>query len=301
MALLPSDKRATILLLVALLFVIVGTSLVYHATYDDKFKTDSPPSLRYQASYFYFLWISAFVTTSFQRPILMAITAGLLCAIFVFSFSLSEIDRVRITLNRLKVASDDWPSGAPIANPYEDPLRLLRQVAGGVILGYIGSGLAFIASVLVFRRANKSTNSRQSLLAALIVLFGFIGCILLWSSRDIKTQFNAGDGSVTRLNYGEQFFDITDGTVAVLVVFVVGIIWGITPLIYVSAFLAAFYNLSSLSTYLAVNKDLLESENQTCAGVVFCWLSALFMVFYCAFEEGSPDTGYDGIGTDSHA
>jgi hypothetical protein len=133
MALLPADRRATVVLFIALLFIIVGTSLIYHATYDDGFQPAShgtSSALRYEATYFYFLWASSFVTTSFQRPILMAITAGLLCSIIVFNFSLNELDLVRIQLNLLKDKRDSVPSDAPFENPFEKPYKILQQLAG---------------------------------------------------------------------------------------------------------------------------------------------------------------------------
>jgi hypothetical protein len=166
-----------------------------------------------------------------------------------------------------------------------------------VILSYIGAGLAFIASALVFRRQSRRSSIRN-LLAAAILLFGALGCILIWSSRDIQTTANGLSLSISRSAYGTLLFDMADGTAAVLVVYLFGFLFGITPLIYVSAFLAAFYNLSSLGSFLVIKDGDFESKDQTAAGCVFCWLSAVFMVFFCALEEGSADEDYGQI---SHA
>jgi len=236
-------------------------------------------SLRYNTSYFYFMWISAFVTTSFQRPILMAITAGMLSSIIMYGFSLEGLDSVRIILKNI--------SGQVPSSILDD----FKKLAAGGILSYIGAGLAFIASVIVYRKSDSTLTSRKIFFSLAILLFGFIGCILLWSSDDASS---ANLNIYTR----SQLFDCTEGTVAVLIIFLVGLSNNITPLIYVAAFLSAFYNLSSLDSYLQI-KGKLAAEHQTGAGYVFNWLSALFMVFFCAFLE--PADQYNEIGTDSHA
>ena len=164
----------------------------------------------------------------------------------------------------------------------------------------MGAGLAFIASVIVFRRPTR-LQGRRLLLAACILVFGFIGCIMIWSSNDVAldTVVNPNKNPAgTRA----VLFDVTEGTVAVLVVFLVGISCEIVTLVYLAAFLSAFYNLSSMGTYLTIKVapvgDLLREKELDTAGIVFCWLSAVFMTFFCAFEEHSE---YDDIGSDSNA
>lgn len=273
----PLTKPVSILLCFGFVFVLIGFALIISFTQDSK-QVDflsgiTKQSLQYHACYFPFIWGSALVTAMFQRPSLMAITSGLLAAILVFTFSLGNLDNVRILLDN---------ADEPVFKALGLDKTEFQKLAAGVILAYFGSGLAFIASVLVFRSKNSNEQAIPYRLpiGIVVVLSAFIGCILVWSSSDVSFT------PPTKIApHRAQLFEATASTVAVVIIFLVGMQFRISPLVYIAAALSAFYNLDILDTFLDIDTGALTSRNQTMAGCIFLWLSALAIVFYCAIVK----------------
>lgn len=261
------SKPVLYLLIAGGVLMLVGCALMwnYSNAASDVYAlpTMTRSSLRYNTCYFFFIWLSSCFTAYLQRASLLAITAGLFAAILTFSFSLTNIDNIRILLNSPFITG----------NRHDE----LMKISAGVIIAYVGSGLAFIASVLVFDpNRDGGLPMRSKLLMALIVLFAFIGCICIWQSQDVAAY------APTRA----VFFDSTCCTIAVVIIFMIGVFGNVVLLQMIAATLSAFYNLSILDVYLQVPTDGLKESNTDCAGMVFLWLSAVGMVFYCAvFQE----------------
>lgn len=277
------SKTVLALLIAGGVLVLVGCSLMWNYSYVDDtlyiLPTMTRSSLRYNTCYFFFIFLSSCFTAYLQRASLLAITSGLFAAILTFSFSLTNIDNIRIILDLQKGDRHDE----------------LMKLSAGVIIAYIGSGLAFIASVLVFdphREGNSVFQSKPaSALMVLIVLFAFMGSICIWQSQDIAF------GTPTRF----VFFDSTCCTIAVVIIFMIGVFGNVVLLQMIAATLSAFYNLSILDVYLQVPSDGLKEKDTDCAGMVFLWLSAVGMVFYCAVFQptGSGNSSYHNIESDS--
>lgn len=286
--------------LLALSFVLttIGSALMWHFSYTDEFDsflailtgqapvaTVSARSFRYDICYFFFIWISSVVTCYFQRPNLMAITAGLLAAIITFNFSFDRMDAVRCLISG---------SGLnPILDKTVDPIRPeLKKLAAGAVLAYVGAGLSFIASVLAFRP--KSQEPKPLLVkasVAFVVLFAFIGCVCIWQSSStdllVGLAFNP-------LRAG--LFEATECTTAVGIIFLVGIFCSIDHVMYFAAAISAFYNLSIIDVYL-LNED--DVKKDAGAGVVMLWLSAVCIVVHCALTRSF--SSYDQLDSSSDA
>lgn len=282
------------LLAAGFVLVLVGCALMWSYSHkdDDKYvlSTVSKESLRYNTCYFLFIWVSSTVTALFQRPNLVAINAGLLAAIITFSVSLNQLDLVRILINTYSDLESNTDETVR-KNLYNDIVSGLRQLAAGGILAYIGAGLSFIASVLAFRIKKEPQSLLHKVVIALIVLFGFIGCILIWQSRDVAS-------APANANTREQLFEATQSTISVVIIFVVGVFCGMGDLVNVAAALSAFYNFSILNTYLelsdkAVNAAGLAEDSIDRAGCVLLWLSAVFLVFFCALYHSTSYLSLD--------
>lgn len=268
--------RCSVLLAVGFIFITIGSALMWHFSYTSESQFlflaqgTTAQRFRYDTCYFYFVWISSLVTSIFQRPNMMAITAGLLAAIITFNFSFQEMDDVRSTIKRLEDVSQ--------LSSFRSELQ---KLAAGCILNYVGAGLSFIASVLVFRSKNSEDKSLfTKVTVVFVILFNFIGCVCIWQSSSLSTNPN---NAALR----SALFETTECTTAVGIVFLIGVICGIDHIFYFAAAISGFYNLSIIDTYLQFEDSLAKDA---AAGTVMLWLSAVAIAVYCAISRGSASS-----------
>lgn len=264
--------------MIGFVLILVGSALIWNYSDTDNqnyILTQSRASLRYNACYFTFIWLSSTVTALFQRPNLVAINAGFLAALITFSMSFESLDRVRIILNVL----NDLPSGAPGVS---DRIEELRKLAAGGVIAYVGAGLSFIASVMAFQIKKQPQSTLRLLVISLIVLFTFIGSIIIWQSQDV--QYGG--------KFRELLFEATESSISVVLIFVVGVFYGMGDLVNVAAAVSTFYNFSILNSYLEIKGNLLEEHNDG-AGCVLLWLSSVAMVFFCAMYHSTSYLSLD--------
>eukprot|EP00048_Salpingoeca_helianthica_P024694 m.34543 g.34543 ORF g.34543 m.34543 type:complete len:322 (+) comp9537_c0_seq1:294-1259(+) len=262
---MANDRLFTILLLVSFAFVVIGVCLMINGTYADDVDAllspsfnragnlPSPNSVRYYVFFFVFFWFSAFFAAFTGRAALMAITAGMLTVLVTDTVSIEWLDNLR------------------------QAQTSIPQIFAGALFGYLGSGLAMIATVMGYvkmrpaQEDKKKAPERSTFLAVLfllIIALGFITAVLLWNSRELQNP-EPVRGLV---------FEVAEATGVTWLIFCVGVWFDILPWVLVCGYQSA-QNMRYLSVYLEFPDTL---HNDSKAAFALCWIVSVFIVFFSA-------------------